>query len=186
MTFPTQSDPQTQQITVGKLGEMFVAHWLQLQGWTLVAQGWHCRWGELDIIAQQCLQASEPIQQQADSRFTLAFVEVKTRSQGNWDADGLLAITPQKQAKLWKTAQVFLTQNPQLTGLSCRFDVALVKYRRSPQTSQTFSPQSSRILSGDRTPPAIRFPASILPGQPVSVAGYQLKLETYLEAAFSH
>lgn len=181
-----QSDPQSQQIAVGKLGEMFVAHWLQLQGWAMVAQGWHCRWGELDIIAQHRLRASEPFPQQADSRFTLAFVEVKTRSQGNWDANGLLAITPQKQAKLWKTAQVFLSQNPELAGLSCRFDVALVKYRRSPQAGRTLSPQSSQTPSGERTQPAIRFPASIILGQLVSVAGYQLKLETYLEAAFSH
>ena len=36
----------------GQLGETFVSQWLQQQGWTIVAQRWHCPWGEIDLIAQ--------------------------------------------------------------------------------------------------------------------------------------
>jgi putative endonuclease len=53
-----------------------------------------------------------------------------SRSQGNWDAYGLMAITRSKQAKLWKAAQLYLLQHPQWSEATCRFDVALVACRR--------------------------------------------------------
>ncbi len=148
---------------IGKLGEILVAHWLTTQGWGIVQQGWHCRWGEVDIIArQQTATAQED---------TLAFVEVKTRSQHNWDQDGLLAVTLQKQAKLGTTAALFLAAHPELAALPCRFDVALVSYQRSPRP----------------TTPAVAppLPAPMALGQPVAIEGYQLILQTYLVAAFT-
>ncbi len=98
---------------VGDRGEMLVAQLLQAHGWKILETQWRCRWGELDLIA--C------------DREWLLFIEVKTRSDRNWDADGSLAITTKKQAKLIKSASIFLAQNPQLSKLACRFDVALVR-----------------------------------------------------------
>ncbi len=86
------------------------------------ARQWHCSFGELDLIV-----AKGP----ANARGQLTFVEVKTRSQGNWDADGLMAITRSKQAKLWKAAQIYLLKHPQWAEATCRFDVALVACRYS-------------------------------------------------------
>jgi putative endonuclease len=106
---------------LGTLGENLVANWLQTQGWRLCDRQWHCRWGELDLV-----MAKGP----ANRNGQIAFVEVKTRSQGNWDAYGLMAITRSKQAKLWKAAQLYLLKHPQWAEATCHFDVALVACRR--------------------------------------------------------
>ena len=92
----------------------------------------------------------------------LAFVEVKTRRQSNWDAGGLLAITPKKQAKLLLAAQYFLAAYPDLAEYSCRFDVALVSYHTGNQ-------------SPDR---------SITSLSSLTISGYYLVLQEYIPSAF--
>lgn len=164
---------------VGELGEQLVAGWLQTQDWVILHHRWHCRWGEIDLIAQQ--------EEKGNGRvcpphlFTLAFVEVKTRSQGNWDADGLLAITRQKQAKLWRTAQLFLAERPDLANLPCRFDVALVSCQRISQGSRlddtALSPSPAVIGKAIQVP-------SVQLGQAVIVADYRLILQDYIQSAF--
>lgn len=116
---------------VGDRGESFVAQLLQANGWKILETQWHCRWGELDLIA--C------------DRQWLLFVEVKTRSDRNWDADGSLAIAPSKQAKLIKSASIFLSLHPELASFACRFDVALVR-----RTGRNLHQQMS-AKSADRT-----------------------------------
>ncbi len=107
--------------TLGNLGEEFVADLLKAQGWEILATQWHCRWGELDIVATD--------------RIWIIFIEVKTRSDRNWDLNGALAITKRKQLKLYQTALEFLAQHPELANLAGRFDVALV--RNSPSLGLT-------------------------------------------------
>ncbi|KGF72306.1 hypothetical protein DO97_09335 [Neosynechococcus sphagnicola sy1] len=110
---------------IGAQGEDFVAQWLEAQGWLILYRRWRCRWGELDLVAHY---RGEEVQ--TPRAAALAFVEVKTRSASNWDADGLLAITAAKQAKLWQAARQFLAEHPYLSDLPCRFDVALVRCQR--------------------------------------------------------
>jgi len=112
----------------GDRGEILVAQLLQANGWKILATQWRCRWGELDVIA--C------------DRQWLLFVEVKTRSDRNWDADGSLAITQQKQIKIVKTASMFLSEHPQLEKLNCRFDVALVRSTNAAFYLQSYIEQA--------------------------------------------
>jgi putative endonuclease len=153
---PESPQPKPQSSVVGQHGEVLVAQWLQQQGWSILARGWTTRWGELDIVALK----------RQNSNACLTFVEVKTRRKGNWDENGLFAITRSKQTKLWKTAQLFLAQHPHFAEANCRFDVALVNVRRShPKTPLAPNPE-------------IRL------GQPLARDGYELTLHTYLESAF--
>lgn len=101
---------------IGQIGEQVLSQWLIAQAWQILAQNWHCPWGELDLIAQ----TPEGI---------VAFIEIKTRQAQSLDQGGLMAITPTKQRKIIHTAQLFLDQYPAYAALPCRFDVALVQYQ---------------------------------------------------------
>ena len=141
---------------IGALGEALVAQWLQLQNYKLLEQNWRCRWGEIDIIAQERVSKA------------IAFVEVKTRSSNNWDEGGLLAIDSAKQAKIIATAEMFLAKYPHLAELPCRFDVALVSYISHKDIGKIKPTQ----------------PAILKIGQAVNRDKYQLTIKSYLQSAF--
>ncbi|WP_017721240.1 YraN family protein [Kamptonema formosum] len=153
----------------GASGEDLVAEWLQQQGWEILHRRWRCRWGEIDIIAHQM-----PAGGDRQGEATLAFVEVKTRRRGSWDAGGLLAITPKKQEKLCKAAQLFLANRLDLAEIPCRFDVATVSCLEQPPV----------WIAG--TPPGVPpLPVPVRLGEPVFRGQYQLTLQDYIESAFA-
>ncbi len=149
---------------IGDLGEHLVAEWLQSTGWMILHRRFSCRCGEIDIIAQY--QGESP-GKLVNSRSILAFIEVKTRSAGNWDAGGRSAITLQKQAKICRTANMFLVQNPEKSQYPCRFDVAIVYYRRNSNHLQGVIADSTTLAS---------FYTDV----------YQLELQEYIPAAFDY
>ena len=77
----------------GTWGEAEVANYLRRRGYTLLAHGFHCRFGEIDLIARK------------DG--VLCFVEVKTRSAGSLTPPEA-AITPQKFRALTRAAVRYL------------------------------------------------------------------------------
>lgn len=168
---------------LGALGENLVAEWLQQQGWEILHRQWHCRWGEIDIIALGTDEETEINTGSENSRFpilrlrsvqvpdsqTLAFVEVKTRRPGNWDAGGMLAVSAAKQAKIWQTAEIFLSKRPDLANNSCRFDVALVRCEPLRQKAKPILPP----LTGENS-------------QSVAAENYLLTLQEYIRSAFSN
>jgi putative endonuclease len=167
-------------LDIGVLGEELVAQWLQSTGWAILHRRWRCRWGEIDIIAR--LEFQEQSSQHplpSNSSPLLVFVEVKTRSRGNWDAGGLLSISQQKQAKLWQAARCFLAIYPYLAEHTCRFDVALVCCQRMPKQCDVLSerPVSLEVLASSLSLPAQMEEAGKL-------AEYQLLLQEYIPSAF--
>ena len=110
---------------LGRWGEGLVAQELRRQGCTIVAAGWYCRLGEIDLIA-------------SDGKY-LRFVEVKLRKNADF-YQAREAVDARKQAKLRSTAQFYLAQHP--TKLQPRFDVAEVY---APQGVETLKPQINYI-----------------------------------------
>ena len=144
---------------IGDLGEQLIGRWLQLQNYELLSQNWRCRWGEIDLIAQE--QATKAI----------AFIEVKTRSDRNWDENGLLAINAVKQQKILETASLYLSKNPHLAELPCRFDVALVSYQLCD--------------SGINSPSIFQNINQLQLHQSVIIDNYRLTIKNYLQNAFN-
>lgn len=106
---------------LGRWGEDLVAEDLRKRGCDIVAAGWYCRMGEIDLIA-------------ADKRY-LRFVEVKLRKDARF-AQAREAVDLRKQEKLRLAAQLYLAENP--TALQPRFDVAEVY---APEGLETKKPE---------------------------------------------
>lgn len=91
---------------VGAWGEAVAAKYMQKKHYKLLATGYRCRFGEIDLIM-------------CDRNF-LVFVEVKLRKSSSF-ADAHEFVDSRKQNKLRTTASVYLSQYP--TQLQPRFDV---------------------------------------------------------------
>ena len=90
----------------GAWGEALAAEYLRKKRYTLVAAGYRCKFGEIDLIVK--------------NRKYLVFVEVKTRKSAQF-ARGSDYVDRNKQDRLRITASMYLSQNP--TDLQPRFDV---------------------------------------------------------------
>ena len=106
---------------LGRWGEGLVAADLRKKGCTILAAGWRCRMGELDLVA-------------ADGKY-IRFVEVKLRKNDHF-AQAREAVDVRKQSKLRVTAQLYLARHP--THLQPRFDVAEVY---APEGTATVNPR---------------------------------------------
>lgn len=106
---------------LGKWGEALIAEDLREKGWRILAAGYRCRLGEIDLIASK-------------SGF-LVFFEVKLRKSAAFGTAGE-AVDRRKRERLRATAQLYLAQHP--SRLQPRFDVAEVY---APQGTETPSPK---------------------------------------------
>ncbi len=94
--------------------EDLVARFYERSGYEIVARNWHCREGELDIVA---ILASPVC-------VIIAVVEVKARATNNYGSP-FEAVTQAKQKKLRIAATKFLASHRDLHG-EIRFDVVAV------------------------------------------------------------
>ena len=110
---------------LGKWGEALVAEDLRKKGWQVLAAGYRCRLGEIDLISRK-------------GRF-IVFLEVKLRKSEDYGR-AAEAVDRRKQSRLRATAQLYLAQRP--TDLQPRFDVAEVY---APQGMETPAPRIGYI-----------------------------------------
>ena len=91
---------------LGAWGEALAAEYLRKKHYKILASGYRCRFGEIDLIAA--------------NRTHLVFVEVKLRKSGSF-ARPMEFVDQKKQDRLRTTAAMYLSQHP--TELLSRFDV---------------------------------------------------------------
>ena len=99
----------------GRWSEALCRLALRLKGYRILAQGWRCQQGEIDIVAKR--------------GGTVAIVEVKARN--SLDAANS-ALSPRQRQRLERAAATFVARHPGLTGLPIRFDMMLVTPGRWP------------------------------------------------------
>ena len=95
---------------LGRWGEAYAAERLRKMGYRVVAAGYRCRFGEIDLIA-------------TTDKY-LCFIEVKLRKDASF-APGRAAVDRRKQARLRAAAACYLAQHPE-NVLQPRFEVAEV------------------------------------------------------------
>jgi len=100
----------------GRLAEWLCLWHLRLRGWRIVARGWRCPSGEIDILARRGK--------------VLAIIEVKSRSGMTAAAS---ALAPRQRRRIARAAEAFLLARPDLAGLDLRFDLMLVAPLRLPR-----------------------------------------------------
>ena len=104
----------------GAWGEALAAEYLRKKRYQLLAVGYRCRFGEIDLIVS--------------NKQYLVFVEVKTRKSDKF-ALAREFVDYKKQNKLRTTAMFYLDQNP--TALQPRFDVIEIY---APEGTATLKP----------------------------------------------
>lgn len=104
---------------LGRWGEAKVAEYIRKHGYRLLASGYRCRFGEIDLIAE--------------NEKYIAFIEVKLRKDDSF-APGRAFVDARKQGRIRTTAEMYLAEHP--TELQPRFDVAEV-YAPEGTNSQT-------------------------------------------------
>ena len=110
---------------VGAWGEALAAEYLRKKRYSIVAAGYQCRFGEIDLIAKNFRH--------------LVFVEVKLRRSDSF-AQAREYVDRRKQDRLRMTASLYLAEHP--TRLQPRFDVIEIY---APQGMATPQPQINHM-----------------------------------------
>ena len=102
----------------GKRGELAVARYLREHGYAVLTANYRCRFGEIDIIAE-------------DETY-ICFVEVKTRGEGMRYAPAD-AVDARKRQRILTTAELYLAQNPSKNSRGSMLPRCLPKTGRLPK-----------------------------------------------------
>ncbi|MGH9118724.1 MAG: YraN family protein [Acidimicrobiales bacterium] len=100
----------TPRRALGRAGEDAAAAWYEENGYEVLARNWHCRLGEIDLIARRAR--------------TVVFCEVKARTSTAFGAP-IEAVTREKRDRLRRLAARWLADQRSPVG-EIRFDVVTV------------------------------------------------------------
>ena len=104
---------------LGRWGEERAAEYLRDKGFTIRAANWRCRFGEIDLVA--------------DDGVYLCFVEVKLRKSAAFGTPGAF-VDRRKREKLRTAATLYLARHS--TRLQPRFDVIEIYAPRGMDTKK--------------------------------------------------
>ncbi len=108
---------------VGAAYEAKAAGYLQEKGYRILETNFHCRQGEIDLIAK-------------DGRY-LVFVEVKYRTTGQ-AGHPLEAVDVRKQRRIIRTAQYYCYTRRIPEEQACRFDVVCILGEKMEHVENAF------------------------------------------------
>jgi putative endonuclease len=103
---------------------------LKTNGLKLVEMNFHCRLGEIDLIMRD--------------ENCLIFVEVRYRASNRF-ASATQSVDEKKQAKIVRTASVFLGQHPAMSHCTVRFDVVAFDRTDSDQSALQWTRDAFRV-----------------------------------------
>ena len=99
------------QRSVGARYEQVAGKYLEEQGYQILQYNYHCRQGEIDIIARR--------------RKLIIFAEVKKRRTIEKAA---YAISARQKERIRRGAETFIARHPQYAGFQFRFDAVLIRF----------------------------------------------------------
>lgn len=114
------------RLSLGKKGEAVARKYLKKLGYRILAQNYRCRFGELDLIAEE--------------EGCLVFIEVKTRSGLDFGQPSE-AITGKKRQQISKVALEYIAKND-LRDSPIRFDVVSVLQKDGAEPSIELIPNA--------------------------------------------
>jgi putative endonuclease len=107
------------RIKLGRVGEDEAVKFVKKQGYRILQTNYKTKSGEIDIIAED--------------KKVVAFIEVKTRSTGEYGSP-LDAVNYHKQNKIIQVANQFLV-NYKVENRECRFDIVAIRsHTEDPST----------------------------------------------------
>lgn len=98
----------------GQQYERLAVKFLKQHGMKILRQNYRSKMGEIDVIAR-------------DGN-TLVFIEVKYRQSTQFGSSAEM-VSYNKQIKIIKTAQLYLTQHPDAQNVPCRFDIIAIQHQ---------------------------------------------------------
>ena len=96
----------------GELGEKKACKFIKKNGYEVLEKNYRTKFGEIDIVASE--------------HETICFIEVKARSNSDYGNPEEF-VTKKKQEKLWKTASIYIDNNPSDLE-NYRFDVIAIDF----------------------------------------------------------